>query len=518
MNGNDCELGDAYVDEKCNDGVCEGISVLCLTMECATCSNCEEGTCVPDQALAGLSCEDKYGSEDAVCVDGGCVGSGPALTMVDSLTIGVGLQENDLDNLKANVVLEGISAINWPWAFVESDKFIVVSGADFPVDPDSCKFEIIEDCDFDPDDEDELCVQDWRTSFTVDKVCDVVSTYEAKMVAESGIAEGMFGFLWYEVALAQAAVCGAVIEDVPIDGKIEITDSTFQAPAFKSQYGVEESVYFKATLDGATPIETSTTVRLSIAVGGKDHLMIGYEPSINQNMKDLIKFDLSSEKNEIYWSFFLHEDWFAGEPGVASGVVISLTAEVEYGQSRRTIRRQLISTGMWSSKDNRAEFRIDEFDASTFKSIAVPNIFDARRMLQEEAPGYEFNSEFWLMPLQCIGTYSDVAISPGQYADVPCEDGDGSMFIFCSESGWDLDQSISEFCADEIPAAEVVEAEETKSGPNIMLLAIVGAVAVLLVLALAKACFCKKPDKLGSGGRGRSKGSKRKDAHMNLYE
>merc|ERR1712217_529900 len=158
-------------------------------------------------------------------------------------------------------------------------------------------------------------------------------------------------------------------------------------------------------------------------------------------------------------------------------------------------------------------------DDSTFYDIRVENIFDGRRRLAEEA-GYEFSSDFWLMPLQCIGTYSDVAISPGQYAEVPCENGEGSMFIFCSENGWDLDQSISEFCADEIPAAEVVETEEEQSGPNVMLLAIVGFVAVLLVLALAKACFCKKAnDKLGTAaGRSQNKNTKRKDTHMNLYE
>merc|ERR1712217_68370 len=196
---------------------------------------------------------------------------------------------------------------------------------------------------------------------------------------------------------------------------------------------------------------------------------------------------------------------------------VAVTAEVTYEELGRRNRRQLVSTGMWSSKSG-GEFGIDVDDAEYFEAIQAPNIFDARRRLQEDAAGYEFSSDFWLMPLQCIGTYSDVAISPGQYAEVPCEDMDGSMFIFCRENGWDLDQSISEFCADEIPAAEVVEQEAESGGPNVMLLAIVGFVAVLLVLALAKACFCKTPtDKLASAG-GRGSGKKRKDAHMNLYE
>merc|ERR1712157_162372 len=107
--------------------------------------------------------------------------------------IALGLQESSLDTMQAEISFTGLTAIIFPWKLVVDPSFDVIS--EFPVNSGST-FVITEDCDpvFG-----ELCKQRWDVFMTVNKVCDVVSSYDIVLTGEH-IGNGLRSQLLYTIS------------------------------------------------------------------------------------------------------------------------------------------------------------------------------------------------------------------------------------------------------------------------------------------------------------------------------
>ena len=93
-----CNVALGYIDAVCLDGECVGVSPDCApeVIQCSFCEMCQSGACIADPEKEQEPCIDTKGSDDAICINGDCFGSGPGFSMIDELVINVGLQESDL--------------------------------------------------------------------------------------------------------------------------------------------------------------------------------------------------------------------------------------------------------------------------------------------------------------------------------------------------------------------------------------------------------------------------------------
>ena len=97
------------------------------------------------------------------------------MSLVDAVATRLGLQENSLAEMHADISVDMLTALNRPWKLIGGHPDFWVESP-FPETFPVVSYEplvILEDCDAagDPN----LCIQEWRVEFIVDKICDVES-------------------------------------------------------------------------------------------------------------------------------------------------------------------------------------------------------------------------------------------------------------------------------------------------------------------------------------------------------
>merc|ERR1712037_270877 len=138
--------------------------------------------------------------------------------MGDSVTVEIGIQESDLDEMKADIEFTAITAVVKPYRFAWHPQFQVRGSELFPVIEDSWQFTVLSECE--TQQHPTLCIQRWEVRMTVDKICDVVSSYDLDLYVKDDLADDYIDTpVLYTVNIAQAAVCGIVIQEVPLTGE-----------------------------------------------------------------------------------------------------------------------------------------------------------------------------------------------------------------------------------------------------------------------------------------------------------
>jgi len=118
-------------------------------------------------------------------------------------------------------------------------------------------------------------------------------------------------------------------------------------------------------------------------------------------------------------------------------VIISQTVEVLYYQESELdnlagSRRFMFAVGQvqYLYPRHKKEMLESKFDDSPRMS----------RWLQEDGlqePGFEFSNNFMVLPFRCF--HGEIEVYPGNYLEIECNDGDGSVFIYCDTNGWNDD-------------------------------------------------------------------------------
>jgi len=499
----------------------------------------------------------------------------PSATMVDQLIVDVGLQENNLEAGQAYISLNGYSAMNQPWRFEESDDFTIVGmSRNFAVCYDIAKkpecqeyyhdnldlkvpeadvsdactcvmdrpldnptFTMNDDGDCDNLDEDDHCVQGWTMTFLVDKVCDTESVYTAKLFATIGngaSGSGETAIIDYQLTIAQAAVCGVVIETDPLSGTIDRADANYTLINCSPSSGVIvsnecsqtnigiNSVYFIMEVhETIAPISNLTVIKFDLYRSFENSNIMtligaGVEDSQtndwHQFRQDIHLDPINVNGRFLHWEIFLDATRFPTEHSPFS-IVMIVTVEVVYAEDNRRIL-------LHSGHSHPSQW----YQSSEFKDFDMVHM---QRWLQAaEDPGYEFQSDFLVLPFMCMGEYTESGVSPGQYAEVPCPDGDGSMFVYCDNDGWDMEQTKG-YCEELVeivePEAAIQESEEDN---NTVVFIVISVVAFVLTALVAKCCFgpSKAPatDKIGdriSAKKDRKlKEVEMQQRHQQLYE
>eukprot|EP00493_Phyllostaurus_siculus_P027075 UN27421 len=126
--------------------------------------------------------------------------------------------------MEAVISISMLTAVPYPWQLIVHDDMEIVSPYPllFPVvSYTDIEFEV--NCVPTPD---ELCVQEWKVGFVVDKICDVESVYDIKLHAENSLTAEV-AFVIYSFRVSQAAVCGILIQEVPLTGELYFVDETY---------------------------------------------------------------------------------------------------------------------------------------------------------------------------------------------------------------------------------------------------------------------------------------------------
>ena len=92
---------------------------------------------------------------------------------------------------------------------------------------------------------------------TVDKICDVVSTYDLVLTGENTLPPNQRVQLKYTINIAQKAVCGIVIQEVPVEGELFfVNDTTFEHRYEPVYFALGQTAHLKLTTKGLAPIES----------------------------------------------------------------------------------------------------------------------------------------------------------------------------------------------------------------------------------------------------------------------
>lgn len=314
LDGQICDDDGDLVDAVCDNGECVGTPSGCFTdtgqFECTSCEMCDMDTeqCVTDPSKEGNSCLDGYGGT-GTCEDGICT---PAFEILDQIVVNFGLQESDANSGHAKVTLGGLVRVRLPWEFVDNPGEVpakqntgegmgVVSNWPVAEEPGAW-------VDFDGCAEDSglYCTQSWTAEFTVEKVCDIATTYGLEFMAKNrNIPEDSPNFrletYWYQVTIAQKAVCGVVIRDVPLQGGIDVcVDPQCSGPTQERVFRLGAKVPLHAWFSGLAPIEHYDVTEMYFQIADYDPKYVITEPPnpqqpIDQVLVDAVNGDCEAE-------------------------------------------------------------------------------------------------------------------------------------------------------------------------------------------------------------------------------
>jgi hypothetical protein len=499
---------DGLINAVCQSGECVGTPSGCTIdgkPSCTPCQICEgEGDaaqCVTDPGKEGKSCLDGFGGVGE-CIVGICT---PAFRILDQIVVNFGLQQSDPQQNRADVTLGGIVRVLSPWYLIDNLDMQVVS--EWPVIGNAGTFAITEDCQ--PDGY--YCVQKWEVKFTVEKICDVATKYALQFLGMNRNApDNAPQIYWYEVTIAQKAVCGVVIRDVPLKGGIDVCrDDECSGPTDERVFRLGSKVYLHAWFSGLAPIEYFDCTEMHLQIASTNPQYVITEPPdpqkpIDQELLDAVG-GLGTEKSyfqpldaftteadtgaTLTWSIILANSHFAVT--VAEFFKISLDVKVRYLQGRR----RALSDGTIVEPESQyyyffLEQEIMRQGKPTGEYASLPYFYspEMRRYLQtpEEEFNYQFDHQFTVVPFRCTSEYDAWGVEVGSYAATPCPNGENLFMRYCDINGWNDDLN-KNLCGEIVERADVEGEQEVEtSGGMLWLLVIVNACAFVLICSI---CF-----------------------------
>merc|ERR1719242_1912456 len=359
---------------------------------------------------------------------------------------------------------------------------------------------------------------------TVLKVCDVLSVYTFIMKAENvndKTAEPVTAR--YDVTLAQAAVCGIVIEKVPLTGDILIVNED-GSPNEKHLFSLESEVLFLMYASGIAPIRemflqemkvelTSTPNTVPDANGPPFYIYLeaGREgtiqadppiPRLHHEQVERLQCCTLADLNYTYdtprgaemrWSIWLNQRTF--RVAVSDTFQVTLSQRVEYQNSRR-----VLSDGSLSDENSLYTYYETSYKMPGAKDSKTVGYFYSeklRRFLQsseENEYAYQFDTSFTVVPFRCTSEFDQWGVEVGSYMATPCPDGQNMYMRYCGVDGWD-DEKSRNTCEDPtVETGDAVVTEEEDSGGMMMIIVLISCAIVLCAICMmiyAK-CFMKK--------------------------
>lgn len=508
MNGQIC-VNDELVDAVCDNGACVGTPEGCSTDQgeysCNPCEMCGETgqgqfSCLPNPEVEDDPCLDGFGGTGQ-CIEGVCT---PAFQILDQIVVNFGLQQSDPQSGNADVTLGGIVRVVSPWFLVDNPQMQVVS--EWPVDGPGT-FEITEDCDATG----YYCVQRWEVKYTVGKICDVATRYALQFLgANRNQPDDPPATYWYEVTIAQKAVCGVVIRDVPLKGGIDVcSDDTCAGPTDERVFRLGARVYLNFWASGLAPIEAFDCTEMHLQIASDNPMYVLTEPPdaakpIDVNLlaavgglgiqkgyyQDIAAWTTDAETGcTMQWSIILANSYFAVV--VAEFFKISLDVKVQYLQGAR----RALADGSIIEPESQyfyyfMEKEVKRSGVPTGEVARRPYFYSPsyRRYLQtpEEEFNYQFDHQFTVVPFRCTSDYDAWGVEVGSYAATPCDNGENLFMRYCDIDGWN-DELNKNLCGDVVvPSDGAIEAEQETSGGMLWLLVIVNACAFVLICSI---CF-----------------------------
>jgi len=457
--------------------------------------------CVTDPGNEGKSCLDGFGGVGE-CIVGICT---PAFRILDQIVVNFGLQQSDPQQNRADVTLGGIVRVLSPWYLIDNLDMSVVS--EWPVIGDAGTFAITEDCQ--PDGY--YCVQKWEVKFTVEKICDVATKYALQFLGKNRNApDNAPQIYWYEVTIAQKAVCGVVIRDVPLKGGIDVCrDDECSGPTDERVFRLGAKVYLHAWFSGLAPIEYFDCTEMNLQIASTNPQYVITEPPdpqkpIDQDLLDAVggvnpekayfqpldAFTTEADTGAtLTWSIILANSHFAVT--VAEFFKISLDVQVRYLQGRR----RALSDGTIVEPESQyyyffLEQEITRQGKPTGEYASLPYFYspEMRRYLQtpEEEFNYQFDHQFTVVPFRCTSDYDAWGVEVGSYAATPCPNGENLFMRYCDINGWNDDLN-KNLCGEVVIQDNAAAPEEpATSGGMLWLLVIVNACAFVLICSI---CF-----------------------------
>jgi len=531
---------DGLVNAVCKSGECVGTEEGCTIdgrYSCTPCETCEgsgeSAQCVADINMEGESCLDGFGGMGE-CIVGTCT---PAFRILDQIVVNFGLQQSDPQMNRADVTLGGIVRVLSPWYLINNLEMNVQS--EWPVIPGSGSFRITEDCE----PTGYYCVQKWEVKFTVEKICDVATKYALQFLGKNrNVPDRPAQTYWYEVTIAQKAVCGVVIRDVPLKGGIDVCkDDQCTGPTDERVFRLGSRVFLHAWFSGLAPIEYYDVLEMHLMIASTNpQYVIVSDPSkeIDQDLLDAVGglgtvkdyyqplTAWTTEADEgatLTWSIILANSHFAVT--VAEFFTISLDVQVRYLQGRR----RALSDGTIVEPESSyyyffLEQEITRQGQPTGEYASLPYFYspEMRRYLQtpEEEFNYQFDHQFTVVPFRCTSEIDSWGVEVGSYAATPCPNGENLFMRYCDINGWndDLNKNLcGEIIGPDDPILEEPAAET--SGGMLWLLVIVNACAFVLICSIcflicdryrrkrAKVKIVAMPDRATKKGSSRKEGA-----------
>jgi len=299
------------------------------------------------------------------------------------------------------------------------------------------------------------CTQRWNLKFLSEKICDKITSYNMDWYGEQVYGEyaGTTGSLVYTINIAQASICGIMVDDAPLNGELVFTtDDTYTEVRHSPMYPVGTNVYLRMTLEGLSPISNTTLLSMRFVFRGVEHriggsmfdkdwnLDLGLNPGVPVETVVNPIFD----RNVMKWYLYLHEDRLVD---VTSADQISIIVRVEVTYEQFPGRRYL-----HEFESRGFEFEEPVHSPEFLMAIAERGIqpvdfwATARRRLQEGI-GEEFDTSFTTIPASCEGKllveqgYPEfaqfVTVQAGTWAEIRCHKG-GSIYVECTVQGWNL--------------------------------------------------------------------------------
>jgi len=504
-------IEEGLVNAICKSGECVGTPDGCMTstgqQACNPCEKCvgtgEDANCEPNPAMDDEPCMDHQGGT-GTCYQGDCQ---PAFQILDQIVVQFGLQQSNPQENKADVTLGGIVRIFEPWHLVDNPQMIVVS--DFPVEGPGT-FEITDDTDCQGNPGDFYCTQHWEVKFTVEKICDVQTKYALQFLGKNRLRmERDPSTYWYEVTIAQKAVCGVVIRDVPLKGGIDIcVDSDCTGPTNERVFRLGSEVFFHSWYSGLAPIEYFDCTEMHLQIASENPRYVITEPPdpqkpIDQGLVDAVggvnpvkkyfqPLDVwtteAADGATMTWSIIMANSHFAVT--VAEFFKVSLDVKVKYLQGRRAL-----SDGVEIEPEAEYYYYFMEKEVKsggvpTGEIVSRPYMYSPmyRRYLQtpEEEFNYQFDHQFTVVPFRCTSEIDAWGVEVGSYAATPCPNGENLFMRYCDINGWN-DELNKNLCNEVIISGGTVTEEPVETeGDMIWLLIIVNACAFILICSI---CF-----------------------------
>jgi len=545
MNGEDCDAGEEFVLATCDEGTCVGLPETCFTatgestcnpVECKKC-DVSQGGCVADPEKDGNPCIDHFGTTGE-CNDGACY---PTFTIIDDIVVHFGLQQVKAEEMQAAVDLRGIVQLRFPWQLIDQAEMKVEpADEDFVVCADTAcsangtaSMEAKDECtkyqpsgDPKPYAQGDSCTQNWRVQMTVLKVCDVLSVYTFHFKAKRvnvPIADQEYVTARYTVTLAQAAVCGIVIEKVPLTGDIMIIheDGTQNT---KHLFSLESEVWFLMWASGVAPIEKMDLMEMKVELTSTPTTTPGIDgppyyiylepgrqgsiqadppiPKLHTTQVERLKCCTLEQLNYTYftprgaemkWSIWLSQHTF--RIAVSDTIRVSLSQRVTYQQNRRVLADGTLSDDNSLYTYYETNYKMPGADEP--KTVGYFYSEKLRRFLQsseENEYAYQFDTSFTVVPFRCTSEFDQWGVEVGSYMATPCPDGQNMYMRYCGVDGWD-DEKSRNTCEDPtVETGDAVVTEEEDSGGMMMIIVLISCAIVLCAICMmiyAK-CFMKK--------------------------